>query len=217
MIRWQPGYVYPPVWEPPHYLLDPLHIVFFAALALAVGLLTYRRPALGVGALILCAPFAEARYIFGTSMTVSKAALIGFVLALIVHRTSLRVLGEKPVRALLLAFAGILSAIVLSALHAQHEDAVVREFLKWIEYAAVFAAVVVGFAYDPDDRPVWTALIAIGLFEVAAAVFELLFGAASGVVVGGHMTSRVLPVRWKGRTSLPVGSTCCCPCFSREC
>jgi O-antigen ligase len=191
MIRWQPGYVYPPVFEPPHYALGPLHAIFFVALALAVGLLAYRRPALGVGALILCAPFAEARYFLGTSMTVSKAALIGFVIALIVHRTSLRVLGEKPVRALLLGLAALLAAIVLSALHAAHEDAVVREFLKWIEYTAVFAAVVVGFAADPDDRPVWTALIAIGLFEVAAAGFQLLFGAASGVMIGGHNIPRV--------------------------
>ena len=191
MIRWQPGYVYPPVWEPPHYSLGPLHILFFAALALAVGLLAYRRPALGIGALIVCAPFAEARYAFGTSITVSKAALIGFVIALILHRTSLRVLGEKPVRALLLAFGAVIAAIVLSALHAAHEDAVVRELLKWVEYAAVFAAVVVGYAYDPDDRPIWTALIAIGLFEAAAAARELLFGAASGVIVGGHNIPRV--------------------------
>jgi O-antigen ligase len=191
MIRWQPGYVYPPVWEPPHYALGPLHALFFAALALAVGLLAYRRPSLGIGALILCAPFAEARYIFGTSITVSKAALLGFVIALIVHRTSLRVLGDKPVRALLLAFAALLTAIVLSALYAQHEDAVVRELLKWIEYAAVFATVVVGFAYDADDRPVWTALIAVGLFEAAASVFELLFGAASGVFIAGHNMPRV--------------------------
>jgi O-antigen ligase len=191
MIRWQPGHVFPPVWVPPHYALGLWHALFFVALAVAVGLLAYRRPALGVGALIVCAPFAEARYFLGTSMTVSKAALIGFVIALIVHRTSLRVLTEKPVRALLLAFAAILAAIVLSALHAQHEDAVGREFLKWLEYAVVFVAVVVGFAYDPDDRPVWTALIAIGFFEVGAALFELLFGAASGVMIAGHDLPRV--------------------------
>lgn len=153
MIRWQPGYVYPPVWEPPHYALGPLHALFYLAIAVAVGLLAYRRPSLGVGALIVCAPFAEARYIFDTSITVSKAALIGFVIALLVHRATLRVLSEKPVRAILLGFAAVLAAIVLSALHAAHLDAVGRELLKWIEYAAVFAAVVVGFAFDPDDRP----------------------------------------------------------------
>lgn len=191
MIRWQPGYVYPPVWEPPHYALDSLHALFYLAIAVVVGLLAYRRPSLGIGALIVCAPFAEARYIFDTSITVPKAALFGFIVALLAHRASLRVLGEKPVRAILLALAGVLTAIVLSALHAAHLDAVAREFLKWIEYAAVFAAVVVGFAFDPDDRPIWTALIAIGLFEVAAAVYELLFGASSGVIIAGHDIPRV--------------------------
>ena len=191
MIRWQPGYVYPAVFEPPHYPLDLLQTVFFIAVALAVGLLAYRRPSLGVGALILCAPFADARYVLGTSITVPKVALLGFVIGLIVHRTSLRALSEKPVRALLLAFAGILTAIVLSALHAAHEDAVVRELLKWIEYAAVFAAVVVGYAYDPDDRPVWTALTAIAFFEAAAAASELMFGAASGLYVHDQKVPRV--------------------------
>lgn len=190
-IRWQPGYVYPPVFEPPHYALGPLHALFFLAIAVAVGLLAYRRPALGVGALILCVPFAEARYIVGTSITVPKAALAGFVIALIVHRTSLRVLSERPVRALLLGFGAILAAIVLSVLHAQHADAVAREFVKWLAYAVVFVAVVVGFAYDPDDRPIWTALIAVAFIEAAEAGFQLLFGAASGVFVGTHQVPRV--------------------------
>jgi O-antigen ligase len=190
-IHWQPGYVYPPVFEPPHDALGPLHALFFAAIALAVGLLAYRRPALGIGALIVCAPFAEARYLLGTSITVPKAALAGFVIALIVHRTSLRVLGERPVRALLLAFATVLAAIVLSVTFALHHDAVAREFLKWFGYALVFAAAAVGFAYDPDDRPVWTALIAIGFIESALAAFQLLFGAPSGVIVGQHVVPRV--------------------------
>jgi O-antigen ligase len=190
-IRWQPGYVYPPVFAPPHDALGPLHALFFLALAVAVGLLAYRRPALGVGALILCAPFAEARYIAGTSITVPKAALAGFVIALLVHRTSLRVLSERPVRALLLGFGAILAAIVLSALHAQHEDAVARELLKWLAYTAVFAAVAVGFAYDPDDRPLWTALIAVALIEAAEAVFQLLFGASSGLFIGSRQIPRV--------------------------
>jgi O-antigen ligase len=191
MIHWQPGYVYPPVFEPPHYALGPVHVAFFVLVTLAVGILTYRRPALGVGALIVCAPFADARYLFGTSITVPKAALIGFIIALIVHRTTLRVLTERPVRQLLFAFGGVLAAIVLSSIYALHHDAVAREFLKWFEYAATFAAVVVGFAYDPDDRPVWTALIAIAFFQFGESIYELLFGAASGVIIGTHNVPRL--------------------------
>jgi O-antigen ligase len=191
MIRWQPGYVYPPVFYPPHYALGPLHIAFFLAIAIATGYLTYRRPSLGVGALIVCAPFAEARYILGTSITVPKAALIGFVVALIVHRTTLRVLAERPVRMLLLGFGAVLASIALSDVFALHHDVVGREFLKWVEYTLTFAAVVAGFAYDPDDRPIWIALMASGCFQCLEALYQICFGAASGVFIGSHNIPRV--------------------------
>jgi O-antigen ligase len=191
VIRWQPGYVDAPVFSPPHLALDPLHAAFFALVAIAVGALTYRRPALGVGILLLCAQFNEARYVFGTSITVPKAALVGFLIALIVHRASLRILAEKPVRSLLFAFAGVLAAIALSVVHAVHHDVVAREFAKWLEYALTFGAVAVGFSADPDDRPVWTALIAIAFVEVAEAVFQLLCGAPAGVFIHGSPVPRV--------------------------
>jgi O-antigen ligase len=191
VIRWQPGYVFPPVFDPPHIPLDAPHAVFFALVALAVGVLTYRRPALGVGVLLFCAPFAEARYVLGTSITLPKAALVGFVVALLVHRTSLRVLTERPVRGMLFAFGGVLAATALSAIAALHQDAVAREFLKWLEYAVTFGAVAVGFAYDPDDRPVWTALIAIAFVEAAEALAQLLIGAPAGVFIHGAPVPRV--------------------------
>jgi O-antigen ligase len=191
VIHWQPGYVYPPVFYPPHYALGPLHAALFALVAIGVGALTFRRPALGVGVLLFCAPFAEARYAFGTSITLPKAALLGFIVALIVHRTSLRVFAERPVRAVLLGFAAVLAAIALSLLHALHHDAVAREFAKWLEYAVTFAAVAAGFAADPDDRPVWTALIAIAFFQVAESIGQLLFGASAGVFIAGRPVPRV--------------------------
>jgi len=191
MIRWQPGYVYPPVFAPPQYALEPLHAALFLAVAVAAGVLTYRRPALGIGALIVCAPFAEARYFMGTSITLSKAALAGFVIALVLQRAPLRVLAERPVRALLIAFGAVLAAIALSNVYAAHHDAVARELLKWIEYAVVFAAAAVGFAADPDDRPIWIALIAVAFVEAGEAAFQLGFGAPSGVFVHGQSVPRV--------------------------
>lgn len=191
MIHWQPGYVYPPVFYPPHYPLDLPNAIFFALLACVVAALTVRRPALGVAALIVCAPFADARYVFGTSITVPKVALVAFVVALALQRPSLRILVERPIRLLLGAFAAVLFAIALSSLHALHQDAVLREFGKWTEYALTFAAVAVGYAFDPDDRPLWTALIAIALFEVAESIGQLFFGAASGVFVRGVNYPRV--------------------------
>ena len=191
MIQWQPGYVFPPVFNPPHYHLGPLHALFFLAIALAVGYLTYRRPALGVAAMIVCLPFAEARYIFGTSVTIPKAAFIGFVIALLLHRPSLRILSDRVVRVVLAAFGFVLVTIALSAISAQHHGQVARELAKWVEYAITFVAAAIAFDNDPDDRPVWRALIGIAIFESLYAVAQLFIGAPSGVVVRGHIWPRV--------------------------
>jgi O-antigen ligase len=191
MIRWQPGYVFPPVFYPPHHPLGPLHAVFFLAIAAAVAAVTLRRPALGIAALIVCIPFAEARYFAGTSITIPKAAFIGFLVALLFSRPKLEIFGERPLRVLAAAFAAVLAAIALSAVHASHPGPVLREFGKWLEYAALFLAVAVAFANDPDDRPVWRALVAIAIVEALYGMAQLLIGAPSGVTVRGHILPRV--------------------------
>jgi O-antigen ligase len=191
MLRWQPGYVYPPVFYPPHYALGPLHVLFYIAIAIAVGWLTYRRPALGVGALILCLPFAEARYAFGTSMTIPKAAFIGFVLALLWHRPSLAILRRPPMPLVMSAFGALLVAIALSATFALHEGPVLREFGKWLEYAVLFVTVAVAFDNDADDRPIWWSLIGIAIFESLYGIAQLFTGAPSGVIVQNHILPRI--------------------------
>lgn len=193
MIQWQPGYVYPPVFAPPHLPLDVPNAIFFALVAIAVGALTYRRPALGVGALILCVPFADARYIGGgsTSISVPKVALIGFFIALLAHRPSLSLLKDGRVRLVLYGFVAVMGAIVLSALGARDHAAVLRELAKWIEYFVTFAAAAIAFALDPDDRPIWRALIAVAYIEGALCFVQLLTGSPSGVWVAGHVLPRV--------------------------
>jgi O-antigen ligase len=190
-LQWQPGYVYPPVFNPPHYHLGPLHALFFLAIAIAVGYITHRRPALGIGAMIVCLPFAEARYMLGTSITIPKAAFIGFVIALLLQRPSLRIFNDRVVRIALAAFGCVLVTIALSAISAQHHGQVARELAKWIEYGITFVAAAVAFDNDPDDRPIWRALIGIAIFESLYAVAQLFIGAPSGVVVRGHIWPRV--------------------------
>jgi len=191
VIRWQPGYVYPPVFHPPHYPLGPLHALFFVGVALVVGGLTLRRPALGIGALILCLPFAEARYLFGTSVTIPKAAFVGFVVALLVQRPALTVLRDRTAGMIVAAFACVLAAIAVSASAALHPGPVVREFAKYAEYGVTFVAVAVAFSNDPDDRPIWTALIGIAIAESLYGLAQLLIGAPSGMVVRGNILPRI--------------------------
>ena len=191
MIHWQPGSVFPPVFYPPHFPLGPLHAIFFVLVAAIVGALTFRRPALGVGALILCIPFAEARYIAGTSITVPKAAFIGFLIALILSRPKLGILAERPVRVLVAAFCAVLAAIVISVVHAAHPGEVAREFGKWLEYAVLFGTVTLAFANDPDDRPIWWSLVGIAIFESTYGLAQLLIGAPAGVVVRSQILPRI--------------------------
>ena len=77
MIHWQPGFVFRPVFYPPHPPLDVLSALVFLLIAVGVGVLALRRPANGAAALIACTPFAYAHYLGGTSLTVPKAALLG--------------------------------------------------------------------------------------------------------------------------------------------
>jgi O-antigen ligase len=191
MVHWQPGYVYPPVFNPPHHPLGFLHAILFLAVALVVGYLAYRRPALGVGAMIVCLPFAEARYIFGTSVTIPKAAFIGFVIALLLHHPSLRILNDRVARIMIAAFLFIMLTIALSAISAQHLGQVVRELAKWTEYALTFLVAAIAFDNDPDDRPIWRALIGVAIFESLYAIAQLFIGAPSGVIVHNAVWPRV--------------------------
>jgi O-antigen ligase len=163
----------------------------FAAIAIAVGYLTYRRPALGVGAMIVCLPFAEARFIFGTSITIPKAAFAGFVIALLLHRPSLRILSDRVVRMVIIAFALVMVTIAISAISAQYHGQVVRELAKWIAYGVTFLAAAIAFDNDPDDRPIWRALIGIAILESLYAIVQLFIGAPSGVVVHDQVWPRV--------------------------
>lgn len=191
MLHWQPGYVYPPVFYPPHYALGPLHILLYLAIAVVVGILTYRRPALGVGALIVCLPFAEARYAFDTSVTIPKAAFVGFVLALLWHRPSFAILRRPPMPLIAGAFGAVLGAIALSAAFALDKEPVLREFAKWLEYGILFVTVAVAFDNDADDRPIWASLIGIAILESVYGIAQLFVGAPSGVIVQHHILPRI--------------------------
>jgi O-antigen ligase len=191
LIHWQPGYVYPPVFFPPRVPLDALSAVFFVFIALAVAAVTLRRPANGIAAMIACTPFAYAHYLGATSLTVPKAALLGFIVALVVKRCSLGALRDPRVLRFSFALAAILVAMLLSGIGAEYRGVVAREIGKWIEYAAIFGAVVVAFANDPDDRPIWFSLAAITAVVAVLAITQEFIGAPSGLFVHGNSVPRI--------------------------
>jgi O-antigen ligase len=191
VIVWQPGFVYPPVFNPPHPPLDFISAAIFALVLIAALAVTVRRPANGIAALILTVPFAYAHYAAGTSFTIPKAAFAGFVIGLLWHRPSLRDLGDRRIRPFIYALAAMIVAMALSSLFAEHRDAVVREIAKWVEYAVMFAGVCIAFLNDPDDRPIWGSLVAITALVSLLSISQEFIGAATGLFYHGYSIPRI--------------------------
>jgi len=162
--------------------------------AVVVGALTRRRPALGIAALVLLAPFALARYVGPTTVTLIKAGVVGMLVGLALGRPSFAPFGTRPVRLVGLGFAGVILATLLSAVNAEHMGPVIRETFKVVEYAALFGVAVLAFANDPDDRPFWWALEVGTLVVCLTAVAEYLLGAHSGIFIAGRAVPRIAGV-----------------------
>lgn len=176
-----------------HIPIDPWSAVVYVACAVAVALLTRRRPGLGVAALLVLAPFDFAHYVGPTTITMLKAGLVGMLTVLVFSKTPLAPLWTRPVRAALFGFAFVLVAIALSAIHAEFYAPVVREIFKNAEYAALFVSAVLAFASDPDDRPFWFALELVVMLVALSALSDYIFGGKSGIYIGGHLGGAYFP------------------------
>ncbi len=174
-----------------HVPLDAVSVALYIATAIIVGVLTYRRPALGIAALVLVAPFSLARYIGPTTITLLKAGLLGLFVALALRRPGVRAFGTAPVYAVLATFGVLELAIGLSAIHAQYHAPVLREALKVAEYAALFTGAVIAYAGDPDDRPFWRALETVVVLVCGSALVQYVSGASSGIFIGHHGVPRI--------------------------
>ena len=164
-----------------HVPIDLLSALVYVACALGVALLTRRRAAFGVAALLVLAPFDLARYVGPTTITTLKAGVLGLLVGLASSRVDVAAFRTFPVRVMLGAFAATFAAIAISAVHAQNLGAVVREGFKDGEYFVLFAAAVAAFATDPDDRPFWRTLEAVVVLVCASALAEYAIGAHSGI------------------------------------
>ncbi len=176
----------------PHRLpLDVRSAAIFFALGIFALLLTRRRPVYGIALLVLLDPFDAARYVLGTTITLPKAALVGALLGLALRRPSFEVLKAPRSRPLVAGILAILAATLLTAIPGVYIDAVARETLKTLEYAAGFAFAALAFDADRDERVIWRA-IEIGAASVALLALAQLFTIApSGIVLGGQVVPRI--------------------------
>ena len=171
--------------------LDPFSAVLFVAAFFAVAMLTARRPAYGLCALLLVTPVAFAHDIAATTITLPKCVLLGVLLGLTTYVGVARVLRRRPAPLLFGALVFYILTTALTSLDAAHPAAVIRETLKWVEYAAVFVAAYCCYALDADDAVLVAAVAAAGIIVALSALVQEIAGAPSGLFVGAAIVPRI--------------------------
>jgi hypothetical protein len=145
----------------------------------------------GLALLVVVDPFDLSRAAGETTLTLPKAALVGFVVGLALRRPSLRPLWGAAVRPILFGALAILAANALAATQADFLSPALRETAKAAEYLVAFCAAAAAFAADPDERLAAYAL-ALGASLVAIlALTQEWSGAPSSLLFHGQTFPRI--------------------------
>ena len=171
--------------------LDPPAAALFVLAVVAAALLTARRPAYGLAALVLTTPIAFAHDLFGTTITIPKAVLLGVLIGLTTYGGAIRALRRPPAPLLLGALALYLAATALTLLDAINRGVALRETLKVVEYGAFFAAAFLCYYLDGDDDAPLTAVAAAAIAVSLSALVQEAIGSPSGLYIGAAIVPRV--------------------------
>lgn len=174
--------------------LDPFSAVLLAAAFIAAAALTLRRPAFGLGALLIATPFDFSRDVFATTIGLPKCVLLGVLLALTAYPAVWRGLRRPPAAPIFAALLVYLTATALSAAGAAHLGPVLRETLKWAQYAAIFAAAFCCYRLDDDDGALLTCAALAAIAVCISALAQELAGAPSGLYIGSAIVPRIAGV-----------------------
>jgi len=184
--------------------LGAVSALVFLAVAVCAALLARRRPAYGIALLVVLDPFAWAHDLGPTQITLSKAALLGVLVALVLRRSPLAALRDPAARPLL---GGALASVVVtafSAIPATYIDAVARETLKAIEYALAFGAAAVSIASETDEDAVRASVVVASALACASALVQYVTTLAFAVLALAVVTD-VLTLSRSGLFGMVAG------------
>jgi hypothetical protein len=171
--------------------LDPPSAALFVAAFIAAALLTARRPAYGIAALIAVTPIGFAHALLATTITLSKVVVLGVLLGLTTYPNVGTMLRRRPAPLLFAALGLYFVAMALTLIDAAHRGPAIRETLKVLEYAGIFAAAFLCYRLDPDDAPLVGAVaLAASLVGISALAQEII-GAPSGLYIGAAIVPRI--------------------------
>lgn len=171
--------------------MDPIAAMIFVALFTGTMLLTMRRPAAGLTAMILTQPIAWAHHLFGTDVTISKVVLVAAAIAAASSEGAVRYLRDRPLRPALIAGLAVVAATFLTIVVAEQRAPVVRETLKATEYLLLLVTAYAIYRLDPDDRLYRRALAGIVIVVSLSALLQEAIGAPSGLQAGDGVIPRI--------------------------
>lgn len=177
-----------PIVYPP---FDPLALLVYVTLLVAVAGLTMHRPVYGLCAMILTEPFAFYHAALSTTVTLPKVAVVGVLLGLWTYPNAFAPLASRAPSRILIAGLLVLAATLLSYAHALHHAPVIRESLKAVQYLLTFCAAVAAYRLDPDRSAVRSAFMYAAIGVALLALLEELTGAPSGLWINGHVVPRI--------------------------
>ncbi|MBV9648273.1 MAG: O-antigen ligase family protein [Candidatus Eremiobacteraeota bacterium] len=177
------------------HALDALGVIVYFLTFVGVAVATRKRASYGIAALVVADPFAFYRDVGETTLTLPKVVLLAVIASLLtrphIARAAWSALGAPRARILLWCAGAIVAATALSIVQAEHRVPALRETLKALEYAVLFATVVVAAAIDAWERPVRVAFAATLAVVSIAALSQELFGAPSGFWFFNHPIPRI--------------------------
>lgn len=171
--------------------LDPLTFLFFSFVFVAVALLTIRRPAYGVAALIAAQPFALYRDLLGTTVTLPKVVLVAVLVGMTEHLPALGQRPDKRARSLFLASFAVIAATAITLLQARYRHAALRETFKTVEYVLLFTAAYFSYRLDPNRSLITKSVVYVTLAVSLLALSQEYFAAPSVLLVNGHTIPRI--------------------------
>jgi len=167
------------------------HVALYLFALFAAAGLTWVRPIYGLAALLVIDPFDLSSAAAGTTVTLPKAALVGFLIALALRRTPPGPLWSPAVRPILLGAVAIVVATALAATRADYLPPALREIAKACEYLAAFCGAALAFAADPDEGFAANALAAGASLVAVLALAQEWTGAPSSLLLHGRTFPRI--------------------------
>ncbi len=163
-------------------------------LLLAAGifafLCSWRRPALGVAALIAADPFALTFGVHGTTLTLFKVTLLAVASATAFRSVRTARYGGA-FRTIALPLAAFVATAALSIAPASDRSAAFRETFKDLEFALAFLVAYVAYRADPDEGIARIALGCTTIVVALAALAQVAIGTPESATYFGHTFARI--------------------------